>query len=149
MKTKSGFNIIDLLICIICCIALIIVCMNFSKGMGDFIFTDNVRRDVGISVRTEFIPKEHAEKFAIGQTVIDFDTEEELGIISDIRIIERDNLSAEEVNCFYVLLEIDTEAEFKGDHYTINGRKLLTNMITRFSVPELYFEGTVTSVYSA
>ncbi len=149
MKTKLRFNIIDLLICFGCVILLLVVGVNLSKGIGDFIFTDNVKKDVWLSIRTELLSKEHADKFAIGQTVIDFQTGEELGIISDIKIVEQSSSSVEEHNSFYVLLDIATEAEFKGDHYMINGRKLLSNKITTFSVPELYFEGDVTSVYSA
>ncbi len=146
MKKIIKFNIIDLLIFTALVFAVLITVFCMSDNFEEMIFTDDRKDKADITVKTGLLSDEYSDKLSLGQNVIDYDTGDVLGIISNIVLNYPETMDTNESHNFYAVIEIASEAEFNGDYFLLNNKKLLANKITRFSVPELYFEGNIISV---
>ncbi len=146
MKKKNKFNIIDFFICFVIFTVLVLSAVWLSEGYKDSFFTGFGKTPVEITVTSVPISKEYLDKISVGQTVVNFETGDDLGRISNIQFFDCE--SEDEKLSFYAIIDIDSKAKPRDNHYIINGEKLLVNKITKFSVPELYFEGRISSVAS-
>ncbi len=148
MKSRIRFNIVDLLICFCVLFCFVITAPYISKSFNRSFAAAFDKSNVIITVKTELVKREYADKLFTGQTVVNYNNGLVLGKISNISLQESSLLDEKSDNYVYAVIEIDSGAVAQSGYYTIEGEKILVNEIDRFSVPDLYFDGTIISINS-
>lgn len=149
IKRNHRFNLIDYFVSFGIVLVVIVSFTLFSASFDKGVFTGVGKNNVVITIKTELLSDDYFSRLSPGQTVINFENGEELGVISDVELIEDRSASDSDMILSYAFLKVISDAEVRDNQYYLNNEKILVNKITSFSIPELYFEGEIISVYSS
>ena len=149
MKKMIRFNFIDYCICFVVASVIIFFSFRYSNDIKQTFLSEIGVSDIRITVKTQPFHREYSDNFIVGQPVIDYDNGIKIGKLSDVTIYDSSSPDGQGGSYVYALLLIDSNIYKNENHYVIDEDKFLINRVTRFALPEIFFEGNIISMHSS